>query len=268
MNATKALLTARGSTFSPYHGVTSENLRGTSKRIRLSNEGIEIKNAGVLPALSSYFGETEMSLKHSLKELLFNLAFVHRTFCLTYRNQRDAFLPLIDCAFAAPHGTRDVSLYANISNDLPIASIATVLPKTLVLDPTIGPRAVRSVTSISVSKPGKLTLAEIVQLKGLHETLRGDIVYINALQTLWYARLNVKGPKIINRHPLTITLAAMHRLSELCRYRPIELEAFMTSDENWLLSEFIRAAPGQFLDGIASELTGYQFMIPNVRPAT
>lgn len=60
----------------------------------------------------------------------------------------------------------------------------------------------------------------------------------------------------------------MHRLSEICRYRPLQLEKFLAGQRNWLLSEFVTMAPDQFIDGIAAELTGHQFMPPNVRPAT
>src|SRR5260221_839427 len=84
MNATKALLAAKGIAFDPMHGIASDNLRGVSRKIKLSNEGVTIKQNGVLPALSTYFGETEARKKHSLKELLFNLPYIHRTYCLTY----------------------------------------------------------------------------------------------------------------------------------------------------------------------------------------
>jgi hypothetical protein len=98
--------------------------------------------------------------------------------------------------------------------------------------------------------------------------LRPDLQYLNGAQTLWYAKANVTGPKRLQRSPLTLTLAAMHRLSELCRYRPMELSAFFGGPKNWLLSEFIQMAPLQFFDEISAEITGHQFMTPNVRPAT
>ena len=60
----------------------------------------------------------------------------------------------------------------------------------------------------------------------------------------------------------------MHRLSELCRYRPHELAAHLAGQKNWLLSEFIQQSPNQFIDEIASELTGHQFLVPNVRTAS
>jgi hypothetical protein len=59
----------------------------------------------------------------------------------------------------------------------------------------------------------------------------------------------------------------MHRLSEICRYQPFQLESFLSGQKNWLLSEFIEMSGGQFIDEIASELTGHQFLVPNVRAA-
>jgi hypothetical protein len=47
----------------------------------------------------------------------------------------------------------------------------------------------------------------------------------------------------------------------------MQLSAFLSGQKNWLLTEFIRMAPQQFIDEIAAELTGQQFMIPNVRPS-
>ncbi|PDY74037.1 YaaC family protein [Bacillus cereus] len=56
--------------------------------------------------------------------------------------------------------------------------------------------------------------------------------------------------------------SAMHRLSELARYEPVLLPEYSESEHNWLLSECIRIAPHQFIDELASELTGEEFMAP------
>jgi len=57
----------------------------------------------------------------------------------------------------------------------------------------------------------------------------------------------------------------MHRLSEICRYRPSDLLSLLNGQKNWLLSEFLSIAPPQYLDEIACEMTRHQMMIPNVR---
>ena len=61
---------------------------------------------------------------------------------------------------------------------------------------------------------------------------------------------------------MTITFAAMHKLSEMARYTPDKLARHFDCQHNWLLSEFITSAPNQFIDEISSELTGHEFMLP------
>ena len=128
-------------------------------------------------------------------------------------------------------------------------------------------RSIRSVATTAVSGPVTSTPADITAVTALLRLLRPDISYIAGSQTLWYAKAVVPGPTRLKRSPLTCTLLAMHRLSEICRYRPMELASFLTGQKNWLLTEFIRMSPQQFLDELAAELTGQQFMVPNVRPA-
>jgi YaaC-like Protein len=269
MNAAKALLVAKGILFDEMHGVRAHNIRGTSKKITLSNEGVKIMQKGILPSLSSYLGECEISSIHSLEELLFNLPFIHRTYCLTYRNQSDLFIPLTDCCYAFDSTTNQAYFKANLSSNFADARFIKRLPSVLIADPNgLDIRAIRSTESVTITDHRLKFPADIANIELLHKKIRADLQYINGAQTLWYAKAIVTGPTRLERSPLTLTLAAMHRLSEICRYRPIELSAFLDGQKNWLLSEFIQMAPGQFLDEIASEITGYQFMIPNVRAAT
>jgi hypothetical protein len=107
------------------------------------------------------------------------------------------------------------------------------------------------------------TSTELDDLRTLHETLRSHLHYINANETLWY--LKTDGAGRIDRRSMTLTLAAMHRLSEICRYRPSELLSLLNGQKNWLLSEFLSRVPSQYLDEIACEITQHQLMIPNVR---
>src|SRR5262245_50597676 len=50
LNATKALLVAKRVAFDEHHGVKGHNMRGASRKIALSNEGVRISKRGVLPA--------------------------------------------------------------------------------------------------------------------------------------------------------------------------------------------------------------------------
>ena len=270
LNAAKALLVAKGVPFGEHHGVKAHNMRGASKKIDLANEGIKFLNSGVFVALSSYLGDTELSKTHSLKELLFNLPFVHRTFCLTYRSQPDLFLTVQECRYVFDSSSRCAFLEAVLSENFEGRRYIAQLPSSFTADPSRPGemRAIRSAKSVPVSGRQLSSPADFASILELHKEVRKDLQCINATQTLWYVKGVVQGPSRLNRSPLTLTAAAMHRLSELCRYRPIELESFLAGHKNWLLSEFVLMAPEQFLDGIASELTGHQFLLPNVRPPT
>jgi hypothetical protein len=265
MNATKALLTTKGIVFNEYHGVKSHNIPGASNKITVSNEGVKIQNNGILPSLATYLGDTEVSNIHSLQEMFFNLVCIHRTYCLTYTSQSEMFLPLTDCAYVFDSTVKQVYFAANLSKDFADKASIRRLPPSLIQDPAGADiRAIRSVATTPVARR-TIRQAELAGLQTLHKQLRADVHYINGNRTLWYAKGVVKGPMRLLRSPLVLMLGAMHRLSEICRYKPIELAAFLSGQKNWLLSEFIQMAPNQFIDEVASEITGYQFMTPNTR---
>jgi hypothetical protein len=268
MNAAKALLAAKGVKFSQYHGVTAANLRQPGARITLSNEGVTIQAAGVLPSLSAYLGETEASQTHSLQELFFNIPFIHRTYCLTYSSQADMFFPLRECRYVIDTVTRTAYLSARLSDNFTNARYLTKLPNSMVPDPVAGRGHIRSAATARLSSRYLTSDSDRRAIVGLNKVLRSDIVYIHGAQTLWYVKGVVAGTRRVSRFPVTLALAAMHRLSELCRYRPFDFDKLLSGQTNWLLSEFIDQAPDQYIDALASEITGYNFMSPNVRPAT
>jgi hypothetical protein len=106
MNATKALLVAKGVNFNEKHGVTAHPrfVPGVSRTF--AGEGIKIHPKGILPSLSAYYGEAETSKTHTLQELFFNMVFIHRTYCLTYSSQKEMFLPLATPPMYTIHGRR------------------------------------------------------------------------------------------------------------------------------------------------------------------
>lgn len=264
MNATKALLSAKEITFNKYHGVKGwePNSGGQS---RFFSAGVEIKNQGILPSLSSYYGEAESLNQHSLKDLLYNLPFIHRTFSLTYASSHEMFIPLVHPRFVYEEGTNNVYFSAKLSKHYTNRKFLRVLPPSI-SSPSKDPKEILlSSQSVVVSNAAKPTDADIAQIATFATTLRSDVFYINGIQTLWY--LKVLRNSRLKRQTTTLTLAAMHRLSEVCRYAPMELDNLLQGQKNWLLSEFIRMSGTQFIDELASEITGKIFMVPNVRPA-
>lgn len=269
MNAAKALLVVKGVAYDEMHGLRAHNMRNPNRKISISNEGVRILQKGILPSLSSYLQENEHNNIHNLQELLFNLPYIHRTYCLTYPKQTEMFIPLVDCYYVVNTVDQKAYLQATLSKDYQSKHVLKRLPIGLTEDiSSPGSYVIRSTMDVEFLNPKRPTQYDLNQLLLLQKNIRQYIHYINGAQTLWYVKTQVSGPNRLQRFSLTITLAAMHRLSEICRYRPLELASFLSGQENWLLNEFIKSGPNQFIDEISSEITGHQFLIPNIRTAT
>jgi len=268
MNAAKALLASRGMELEEYHGVT--RAEKTQGEIDLHNEKVKIKSKGILPMLSRCLGESETEVVYSLHDLLFNLLCVHRTFCITYKKDAELFIPLTNCRYVFDPASGQAHFAAQISSDFDHNSYLHRLPKTLIDDSVAsGDRSIRSSATARMASAAPTLPSEIDGIKTLNKGLRPDVQYIAGSTTLWYAKAQPKdGERAIRRSPLTISLAAMHRLSELSRYSPMQISKLFSGHHNWLISEFIQMSPPQFIDEIAAEITGHQCMTPNVRPAS
>ena len=263
MNATKALLSSKNCAFAPHHGVKGELLSADRRKISLSTEGVRFKSSGIVPSLSEYFCETESVRVHSLDVMLHNMVFVHRTYCLTYLSRAEMFFPLREAIYERDDVTGQIRLKAFVASDADWKKLRRKLPPSFERYPNGGDRCVRSVDFRNWDTSDDPSASEIQDLKDLHRSLRPDLLYIDGSETLWY--LKSAGPRNLSRRSPTLILAAMHRLSEICRYRPIELASYMNGQQNWLINEFVTMSPAQFIDEIASEITGHQFMTPNVR---
>jgi hypothetical protein len=267
MNAAKALLTSKRVSFNAHHGVKEwSNTAGT--HIDINHVGVQIKNSGIVPALSAYYGENESNNRHTLQELFFNMPFIHRTYCLTYKSQTEMFIPLTDCNFVFDRSSKNAYLSAKLSKDYCSRHTLNRLPAEFIPDAAQGDNWIRSTSSVTVSSAARPNAQDINRLRQLSRTLRVCLYYINGTKTLWYLKVQTAGPSRIERQTPTLVLAAMHRLSEICRYQPIELASHLNGRKNWLISEFIKMSPNQYIDELSSEITGHQFLLPNVRPAT
>jgi len=267
LNAAKTLIVAKGLHLDEGHGVRGVDMIGPNAAIDLRNEGVRVKNRGVFVTLSQHLGDAEVIQNRSMFDLLFNIPCIHRTFCITYPSQMDMFIPVTDCKYVLDDATMKAYLVGAISADFDAAQYTSKFPNSL-LPVTSGTssRSFRSADEVALSGVAP-SQSDISLLAQLNDKLRHDLHYIAGSQTLWYIKANVPGANRLVRSPLTLMFAAMHRLSELSRYHPNELHTFFSGPENWLLNEFIRMSPPQFIDEIAAQITGEQCMVPNVRMA-
>src|SRR5262249_44058964 len=155
--------------------------------------GIEIKANGVLPALSKYLGETEARNQHTIKDILFNLVYIHRTYSLTYTSQGEIFIPIVAPKFVFEEGTKNVFFSARLSTHNPPSKVAKRLPPSIKLDPSASDGTLLSTASVAVSSVKKPKDADLTAIAGLAKALREDLYYINGAQTLWYVKTVPKG---------------------------------------------------------------------------
>ncbi|EID6506919.1 YaaC family protein [Escherichia coli] len=268
MNAAKALLSSKGVSFSSHHGVCKA--RGDSyTNTDLSTIGVHIKNSGITPSISNYFCDEVTEIKYSLRDLFYNLPYIHRTYCLTYQIENDMFIPIKNAQFVRDAPSGNAFFIATLSKDFSYDGIAEQLPDHFQLYGSNENREfnIRSSDSIECTFSECTNSIELDTLSHFHKRIRKDLFYINGTETLWYIKGTASMNQQIKRSPITITLAAMHCLSELSRYNPLKLMDILNGEENWILAEFIQQSPTQFIDEISSEITGHQFLIPNVRSA-
>lgn len=105
----------------------------------------------------------------------------------------------------------------------------------------------------------------MAKLVANHQKIRRDIKYIHGSSRLWYFKRNDKEDGILHWPAPALIYAAMHRLSELTRYDPKRLHRHLDCQHNWLISEFINLANDNFIDQIASDITGQELMSPGIR---
>ena len=264
LNAVKTLLVIRRVDFSEHHGVSGQASR---KKTSLANEVVEFKSSGVLAALCKYLGEPAAG-QYPLRDILYNLPYIHRAYTLTFSSRPDLFIPISKPRFVIKNGTTK-SWFSTEVTDRHYANQHTVnkLPSGFERDAALnGSFVVRRKRRFDW-KTGQNS-ANLDRLRTYHRRTRRHTYYIHAPTPLWYLKRNSNGAGMIDRSSLTLTFAAMHRLSELARYEPMRLARHFDSQHNWLLSEFIATARDQFLDELASEITGRVLLTRGVRPET
>lgn len=198
----------------------------------------------------------------TLKTLLYNLPFVQSSYMNTYSTTKnrleELFIPLpVD---------NPPSLYQVSSTRLTLkVDIDEGYLKSL--DGEVSNEIISTITSKLKFEDGTFYSAETVtkntnakisgDLSRLNQELRKYFVYNGGNHALWYLkRTGLENNNVLNLSTLTINMAIMHRLSEIARYKPEQLTRLMNSNENWLLHEYMGAALDQFVDELASEITG------------
>ncbi|WP_075123052.1 YaaC family protein [Burkholderia paludis] len=260
LNAAKCLLKVKGVAFNPRHGVSGWGKVG---RVSLAREMVKFQNNGILSELCRYYGEQVNKNTYSLKEIFYNLPFIHRAYHLTFTSEQELFLPISKPTYVHAPGSENSWFTAVLDPHYVHGQTLNLLPQTFERDNgDASCYRVRRKKRFKWVRGGNAA-GNIAALTNYHHTTRKYLFYIYGPTRLWYLKRHKRNlPNFIERHTVPLAFAAMHRLSELARYTPDKLAKHLESQHNWLLSEFVEISPSQFIDEISSEITGQEFMIP------
>jgi YaaC-like Protein len=261
LNATKALLKCKNVNFDYKHGVSGARLEGRSC---LQKEIVKIHPSGVLAGLCNYFGEnTCEKVEYSLKDLLYNLPYIHRAYSLTYKSDPELFIPILNPRFVWD-SNRNVGWFET--------ELEKEYSDKKTLNKLIGYSVDKYYSNLknNIIRRNKTFKWECNRKKPItksvksfevyYEKIRKNIYYIYSPNELWYLKRNdLNSDRIVDKHTLVITFAAMHKLSELSRYEPQILKKYLEKEQSWLIREFINKSLVQFIDTISSEITGDDF---------
>ena len=264
LNATKALLLAHRVPHSPFHGVTGKALPGKTS---LTNEQVGIRASGVLGALSKHLGEGVPAGGFlSLKDILYNLPYLHRAYTVTYTTEPDLFIPIDN-----PHFVRKEKASESwFCSEIVVRRFTRPATFKTLDGFEHDPHHKESRTVVRMKKRfkwqhGGKKADNLRRLTNYHKRVRRHLFYIAGSTRLWYLKRNSDPAGFIDRSSTTLTLAALHRISEIARYRPDSLQKHFECRHNWLLSEFIAKSLPQFIDEVSSEITGADFMPTGIR---
>ncbi|MCW5521117.1 hypothetical protein J1N09_14810 [Aureitalea sp. L0-47] len=263
LNATKALLEVKDVSYAEKHGVTGEI---TGNMASLSNELIKISPNGILSEMCRLFGEVANNEEYTFKNLIYNLNYVHRAYDITYSSDPELFFPISNPHFVKISGQDRAYFQAEIvAENYKNGRTINKLPSRFERDMGVTDKYIIRRRKRFKWKNGQANKAKnLERLKNYNNKVRRDIHYIVGSHDLWYFKRGGTN-NLIDRNPMCITFALMHRLSELSRYNPLRLKKHFDNQQNWLLSEFINLAPKQFIYGIACEITGKEFKMPGIR---
>lgn len=259
LNATKALLVVRKRAWSDKHGVTGHT--GTGHCV-LQNEIVEFKGSGVLAEfyrlLDTQFSGTGT---HDLKSLLWIIPFVHRAYQLTFPSEQELFVPVARHGFSQLEGSKKAWFWGELAGKYAKNIRVDSLPRIFERDAGYEGRWIFRAKKRFVWDRSSET--RWVNLRKHNRKMRRNVAVIYSTTNRWYLRKPLQDAASLPLITMPAIYACMHRLSELSRYTPQRLAKHLESKHNWLLVEFLESAPAQFIYGIASEMTGDRFLLPD-----
>ena len=204
----------------------------------LSTISIKHKDWGVFPLFASKLDEDfynvwpNRNISYSLKTLLYNMAFIHRAYMMTYaeksRTIDELFIPL-------ERGTTPTFYKANDGKAYLVSKIdkryfspsATKIPSDYIRsfgETNYNVYSNNQFWLISSNNAKYNSGSVSSEIKELNAQYRKNYTYIKGNNRMWYLkRTQIQNDDVVNLSNMTLIMAAMHRISEIARYKPEQL---------------------------------------------
>jgi hypothetical protein len=165
--------------------------------------------------------------------------------------------------FVRKDGSDDAWFVAELDARYVSSQLKNILPSSYEVDEGIKNRClIRRKKRFKWKTRGNHQANNLTNLVSYHKEVRRDITPIFSPVNSWYIQKKLKTVTSIAKSQLPLVFVAMHKLSELSRYDPITLARHLDLQHNWILTEFLQVAPAQFINHIACEITGKEFVKP------
>ena len=187
LNAAKALLQVKNVPHADSHGVAGATTPG--KKPALTNEIVQFKNAGVLTELCRLFGETVNQDKYTLKDVFYNLPFIHRAYTLTYASEPELFIRIVEPRFVRKSKSDEAWFCARVSPKYATSHTEKKLPAGFERDRGVKDHfCVRRKKRFSWQHGSAHEAANLQALNAYHQGIRRHVVYVYGPSKLWYLK--------------------------------------------------------------------------------
>ena len=198
----------------------------------------------------------------SLKQLMFQLPFVHSAFISTYKLARknEKFIPLAANQSPQFMYSKDnkIKLVVNLDRRY-FKQSATTIPEEI-------KDAIPNELMVNESNPFQLVSKDYYkkrEIQNHYNNLRKLFSYIAAEKRIWY--LKKAKDEIENLNSMVLEIAIVHRFSEIVRYKPEQMVKLLSGKENWIVHEFLSLVLDQFIDEISCEITKRDIMPTRIK---
>lgn len=205
LNATKALLEVKKVGYGLSHGVTGKRENG---HINIANEIVKFQPAGVVSALGAYLGENVPAggEEFTLKDIFYNISYIHRAFTITYGAMAELFIPIIEPRFVhdktAEKGWFEIKLEPEHSNPRTLKRLIGYSLDTT-YDNSNFYTLRRNKKFTWIAPRGVPTAVSSRNLQSHHKKIRKELRYIYSPNSLWYVKRKDLQNHIIDKSTLT-----------------------------------------------------------------